>query len=95
MMELVIAKWNKPHNGAEYTMHFSEDDDWFTVVSEVDAHGDLRDCRIRLIDTWSSSTIDASNYREYKSTLKYMFNELGTEYTSPNNETKETYDALK
>ena len=94
-MELVIAKWNKPHNGAEYTMHFSEDDDWVNVISEVDAHGDLSDCRIRLIDTWSNTTIDASNYKEYKSRLKYLFYEFGTEYTSPNNETKEIYDALK
>ena len=51
-MELVIAKWKQPHNGAEYTMHFAEDANWFTIICEIDEVGDPKCCEIRLIDTW-------------------------------------------
>jgi len=94
-MELVIAKWKQPHNGAEYTMHFAEDANWFTIICEIDEVGDPKCCEIRLIDTWGHSNIDVTSYDDYIDLLKFYFNNLGTEVTlKDNNQTKEKYEQL-
>lgn len=85
-MEIIIAKWEPPFNGNEYTLHFAEDDSPFQVMSAIDQLGDPGQVEARLIDWYNFDGfyLDPRSIEHFQLQLKTWF-DLGEEVSVYNN----------